>query len=196
MHGFVFEFSKQLPCECSVAASRGVTRLDGARVKKQFWHPPMFEAEVFWKQMYCIEESTCDIVGTFRPRDSSPRVLCPPAPPCYAPGCNTPPPAMLFFSTGFCCSFADCAAEQVTTTALSLFFPRFRVIANKRNPLSVCCSAVWMIRAWASRVCLCWTSLLLGFQGIVQREWLNRGILILFQPSEVKRTRECKGGGD
>jgi len=42
--------------------------------------PPMFEAEVFWKQMYCIEESTCDIVGTFRPRDSSPRVLCPPSP--------------------------------------------------------------------------------------------------------------------
>ena len=80
MHGFVFEFSKQLPCGCSVAASRGVTRLDGARVKKRFWHPPMFEAEVFWKQMYCIEESTCDIVGTFRPRDSSPRVLCPPSP--------------------------------------------------------------------------------------------------------------------
>jgi len=26
----------------------------------------MFEPEVFWKQMYCIEESICDIVGTFR----------------------------------------------------------------------------------------------------------------------------------
>jgi len=27
---------------------------------------PMFEPKVFQKQMYCIEESTCDIVGTFR----------------------------------------------------------------------------------------------------------------------------------
>jgi len=26
----------------------------------------MFEPEVFRKQTYCIEESTCDIVGTFR----------------------------------------------------------------------------------------------------------------------------------
>jgi len=26
----------------------------------------IFEAEVFRKQMYCIEESTCDIFGTFR----------------------------------------------------------------------------------------------------------------------------------
>jgi len=26
----------------------------------------MFEPEVFRKQMYCIEESTCDIVETFR----------------------------------------------------------------------------------------------------------------------------------
>jgi len=28
--------------------------------------PPMFEPGVFRKQMHCIEESTCDIVGTFR----------------------------------------------------------------------------------------------------------------------------------
>jgi len=28
--------------------------------------PPMFEPEVFRKQMNCMEESTCDIVGTFR----------------------------------------------------------------------------------------------------------------------------------
>jgi len=26
----------------------------------------MFETELFCKQIYCIEESTCDIVGTFR----------------------------------------------------------------------------------------------------------------------------------
>jgi len=31
-----------------------------------------FEPEVFRKQIYCIEESTCDIVGTFRrPMQSS-----------------------------------------------------------------------------------------------------------------------------
>jgi len=28
---------------------------------------PMFEPEVFRKQMHCIEESICDIVGTFQP---------------------------------------------------------------------------------------------------------------------------------
>jgi len=26
---------------------------------------PMFETEVFRKQLFCMEESTCDIVGTF-----------------------------------------------------------------------------------------------------------------------------------
>jgi len=43
----------------------GVKRLDGARGKKQVWRP-MFEPEVFRKQMHCIVESICDIVGTFR----------------------------------------------------------------------------------------------------------------------------------
>jgi len=44
------------------------TRLDGARDNKQVWSltPPMFEPEVFQKQMYSIEESTCDIVGPLR----------------------------------------------------------------------------------------------------------------------------------
>jgi len=33
---------------------------------------PMFEPEVFLKQMYGIEENTCDIVGTFgAPRSES-----------------------------------------------------------------------------------------------------------------------------
>jgi len=32
---------------------------------------PMFEPEVFLKQVYCIEESTCDIVGTFRRPEQS-----------------------------------------------------------------------------------------------------------------------------
>jgi len=35
----------------------------GARIK---FCAPMFEPEVFRKQLYWIEESTCDIVGTFR----------------------------------------------------------------------------------------------------------------------------------
>jgi len=39
-------------------------RLDGDRGKKEVC-TPRFEPEVFWKQMYCIEESTCGIVGTF-----------------------------------------------------------------------------------------------------------------------------------
>jgi len=33
--------------------------------KKQVWRP-MFEPEVFRKQISCTEESTCDNVGTFR----------------------------------------------------------------------------------------------------------------------------------
>jgi len=39
-------------------ACRGVTRLDGARGKKQFWRPHVRKFEVFRKQMHCIEEST------------------------------------------------------------------------------------------------------------------------------------------
>ena len=27
---------------------------------------PMFEPKVFWEYMYCIEEKTCTIVGTFQ----------------------------------------------------------------------------------------------------------------------------------
>jgi len=48
----------------------------GARCKSG---APIFEPEVFRKQMYCIEESTCDIVGTFRGphSDSAPGELCP-----------------------------------------------------------------------------------------------------------------------
>ena len=35
----------------------------GARSK---FGAPMFESEFFWEQIYCIEESVCGIVGTFR----------------------------------------------------------------------------------------------------------------------------------
>ena len=38
---------------------------------------PMFEPKAFRKKMYCIEESTCDHVGT--------RGIVPPFPHCYAP---------------------------------------------------------------------------------------------------------------
>jgi len=41
---------------------------------------PMFEPEVFRKQIYCIEESTCDIVGTFQhPRNCAPHRYAPDA---------------------------------------------------------------------------------------------------------------------
>jgi len=52
----------------------------------------MFEPEAFRKQMYCIEESTCEIVGTFwRPRShSAPGELRPPCPPRYAPDSAVP----------------------------------------------------------------------------------------------------------
>jgi len=59
----------------------------GARSKSA---APMFGPELFRKQMYCIEESTCDILGTFwRPRsDSAPGNCSTLAPPRYAPDCN------------------------------------------------------------------------------------------------------------
>jgi len=51
----------------------------------------MFEPKVFRKQMYCIEESTCDIVGTFlrpavirRPHSDLDPGNCAPLPPRYA----------------------------------------------------------------------------------------------------------------
>jgi len=48
---------------------RGVTRLDSALGT---FGATMVEFEVFRKQMYCIEESTCDLVLTFRrPRSHS-----------------------------------------------------------------------------------------------------------------------------
>jgi len=46
---------------------RGVARLGGARCLKQVWRP-VFEPELFRKQMYCIEESACDIFGRFGAR--------------------------------------------------------------------------------------------------------------------------------
>jgi len=60
----------------------------GARSKSG---APVFEFEVFRKQMYCIEESTCDIVGAFRRphSNSAPGELSLPFPPsCYAPDRN------------------------------------------------------------------------------------------------------------
>ena len=59
---------------------KGVKRLDGARARSKFG-VPMFEPGVFRKQMYCIEESACDIVETFRrPHSvSAPGESCPPS---------------------------------------------------------------------------------------------------------------------
>ena len=41
-----------------------VSRSDGARARNKFG-APMFEPKVFREKMYCIKESTCNIVGTF-----------------------------------------------------------------------------------------------------------------------------------
>jgi len=66
----------------------------GARNK---FGAPMFEPEVFRKQMYCIEKRTCDIVGTFRrsPQsfgatrsDLAPGKLCLTCLTRYSPDCN------------------------------------------------------------------------------------------------------------
>jgi len=64
----------------------------GPRARSKFG-VPMFEPEVFRKQMHCIEEGTCDIVGTLgalravirRPHNDLAPELCRPCLSRYAP---------------------------------------------------------------------------------------------------------------
>ena len=59
---------------------------------------PMVESEFFRRQIYCIEESTCDIVGTFRrlqqwfsaPKGNWRPKNCAPLPPSLRPCCQQP----------------------------------------------------------------------------------------------------------
>jgi len=57
----------------------------GARSK---FGAPMVELDLFRKQIYCFEGSTCDIVGTFQlpHSDSAPGELCSPCSSRYASG--------------------------------------------------------------------------------------------------------------
>jgi len=79
------------PSENLDTKGRGALRLDGARGRSKFG-ALMFETEVFRKQMYCIEESTCEIVDFLAPpaviwrpnSDSAPRKLRPACSPRYA----------------------------------------------------------------------------------------------------------------
>jgi len=74
---------------------------------------PMFEPEVFRKQVYCIEESTCDIVRTFRlpPQLFGARGIMPPFPPRYASESVGPQPIYLRNS------------QMLTATDLNWFQP-------------------------------------------------------------------------
>ena len=69
--------------------SRTIWCSDQRRNEVRWWRPgrPMWEPEVFRKQMYCTEESTCDIAGTFRPPPSVIRRpgSCAPLPPLVTP---------------------------------------------------------------------------------------------------------------
>jgi len=51
------------------------------------WRPGQAEPELFQKQIYCIEEITCDVVGTFRrpPQWIGARSIVPPLPPSLRP---------------------------------------------------------------------------------------------------------------
>jgi len=73
----------KLSTTTTVRQSRSVTRWHGARGKKQVWRPHV-DPEVFRKQIHCNEESTFDIVGTFR-RPSQWYGARGIFPPCYAP---------------------------------------------------------------------------------------------------------------
>jgi len=91
---------------------------------------PMFEPEVFRKQMYCFGESTCDIVVTFRrPRsDSAPGELFPLSP------LVTPLRASLHHSTlcNICKSICrpgttrlNCIRAKNPPYSLTQWFPKF-----------------------------------------------------------------------
>lgn len=54
---------KNSKCTLAAFATWGVPMFDDVREKKQVSRP-MFEAKVFCEQMYCIEETSCDIAGT------------------------------------------------------------------------------------------------------------------------------------
>jgi len=58
--------------------THGHNEVDAALVRSKFG-PPMFEPEAYRKQMYCIEESICGIVGLFcgLRTHSAPWELCP-----------------------------------------------------------------------------------------------------------------------
>jgi len=64
---------------------RGAAWLDGTRGKK--FGAPVFEPDVFRKQMYSIEQNTCDTVGTFGASrsDPEPGEMCPLFLPRYTP---------------------------------------------------------------------------------------------------------------
>jgi len=67
-------------------AIRDIMGLNGVRGNKQVCRP-LLELEVFRKQIYCIEEGICDILGTFwRPQNNSaPGELFPLVPPSLRP---------------------------------------------------------------------------------------------------------------
>jgi len=69
--------------------------------------------------MYCIEESTCVIVGNFwRPRsDSAPGELCPPYPLGYAPG-STCYLRVIFNALVYDIGFAELCAFTTDHTGL------------------------------------------------------------------------------
>ena len=76
-----------------VVNGRGVTRLDGARGKKQVWRPNvrtcLSQANVLYWRKYlwlCWDFPALHAVIRPPPRWFGARELCPLAPPCYAPG--------------------------------------------------------------------------------------------------------------
>ena len=78
MHRMFFTFFQALLKSIACDQFRVVPRLDGAWGKNEV-RRPIFETKIFPEQMYCIEESTCDIVGTFRrPQWFGARGICPP----------------------------------------------------------------------------------------------------------------------
>jgi len=133
------------------ACSRGVMRLDCARGKKPVW-PPMFEREVFRKEIYCIKGSNCEIVRNFRrlqqtfgvsssdsaPPWWSPGELCPQSPLACSSLMYPPSPAL-----------AGCESRERIVLLLSLL--RNNNMATNLQKFTLYCGSRRFI-AWD-----CWT---------------------------------------
>jgi len=121
----------------------------------------MFELEAFRKQIYCFEESTCDMVGILRRPSShlAPILIrrpanCAPCPLCYASGDKTKEADNLLrrIRTLTLCSQSTCVPEYVARVGMTEgnTSTRRRNLLDKSQAMSLCMSAFTKMADWSS----------------------------------------------